>query len=175
MALPRALRLQAMRLAQRSEPVRTGQPSGHLGPATPCDKGFDFPGKVGTHVANRCVDIGARFYTGPQVDRGRLPRLTFPLGSSNRKRLLGGDLRSQVNAGKGMQLMGTKLKMAGWLALGAVAGALATMQLQATARSSLSPLPLDEMQQLAARNGSREERAAVAARFDMIPAPPSTS
>lgn len=46
--------------------------------------------------------------------------------------------------------MGTKLKMAGWLALGAVAGALTTMQLQATARSSLAPLPLDEMQQLAA-------------------------
>jgi carboxyl-terminal processing protease len=44
----------------------------------------------------------------------------------------------------------TKLKVAGWVALGAVAGALTTMQLQANARSSLSPLPLDEMQQLAA-------------------------
>ena len=46
--------------------------------------------------------------------------------------------------------MSSKLKVAGWVALGAVAGALTTMQLQATARSTLSPLPLDEMQQLAA-------------------------
>jgi len=33
---------------------------------------------------------------------------------------------------------------------------------------------LEEMQQLAARHGGREERAALAARFDMIPAPAST-
>jgi carboxyl-terminal processing protease len=46
--------------------------------------------------------------------------------------------------------MGSKLKMAGILAVGAVAGALATMQLQAVARSAMSPLPLEEMQQLAA-------------------------
>ena len=46
--------------------------------------------------------------------------------------------------------MSSKLKVAGWVALGAVAGALTTMQLQANARSSLSPLPLEEMQQLAA-------------------------
>ncbi|MGM9484333.1 S41 family peptidase [Roseateles sp. NT4] len=46
--------------------------------------------------------------------------------------------------------MSSRLKVAGWVALGAVAGALTTMQLQANARSSLSPLPLDEMQQLAA-------------------------
>jgi carboxyl-terminal processing protease len=46
--------------------------------------------------------------------------------------------------------MGTKLKVAGWMALGAVAGALATMQLQATARSAMSPMPTEEMQQLAA-------------------------
>ena len=46
--------------------------------------------------------------------------------------------------------MGGKLKVAGWLAAGAVAGALATMQLQAIARSSLAPLPLEELQQLAA-------------------------
>ncbi|MEJ6002025.1 S41 family peptidase [Paucibacter soli] len=46
--------------------------------------------------------------------------------------------------------MGAKLKVAGWVALGAVAGALTTMQLQANARSSLTPLPLEEMQQLAA-------------------------
>ncbi|MBL8306631.1 MAG: S41 family peptidase [Rubrivivax sp.] len=46
--------------------------------------------------------------------------------------------------------MGSKLKMAGILALGAVAGALTTMQLQAVARNSLAPLPLEEVQQLAA-------------------------
>ena len=46
--------------------------------------------------------------------------------------------------------MSSRLKVAGWVALGAVAGALTTMQLQANARSTLSPLPLDEMQQLAA-------------------------
>lgn len=46
--------------------------------------------------------------------------------------------------------MGAKLKIAGWISLGAVAGALATMQLQATARNALSPLPLEELQQLAA-------------------------
>jgi quercetin dioxygenase-like cupin family protein len=33
---------------------------------------------------------------------------------------------------------------------------------------------LEEMQQLAARGGSKEERAALAARFDMIPAPAPT-
>lgn len=43
-----------------------------------------------------------------------------------------------------------KLKIAGWVAVGAVAGALTTVQLQATARSSLAPLPLEELQQLAA-------------------------
>jgi carboxyl-terminal processing protease len=36
------------------------------------------------------------------------------------------------------------------MAVGAVAGALATMQLQATARGTATPLPLEEMQQLAA-------------------------
>ena len=46
--------------------------------------------------------------------------------------------------------MGMKLKVAGWLALGAVAGALTTMQFQAIARSSVSQLPLEELQQLAA-------------------------
>jgi carboxyl-terminal processing protease len=46
--------------------------------------------------------------------------------------------------------MGTKLKVAGWLALGAVAGALTTMQFQAIARNSVSQLPLEELQQLAA-------------------------
>jgi carboxyl-terminal processing protease len=46
--------------------------------------------------------------------------------------------------------MKTKVKVAGWVAVGAVAGALATMQLQATARSTMTPLPLEDMQQLAA-------------------------
>jgi carboxyl-terminal processing protease len=46
--------------------------------------------------------------------------------------------------------MGSKLKVAGILALGAVAGALTTMQLQAVARNAMAPLPLEEMQQLAA-------------------------
>ncbi len=46
--------------------------------------------------------------------------------------------------------MGVKLKVAGWLAVGAVAGALTTMQLQATARNSVAQLPLEELQQLAA-------------------------
>jgi len=46
--------------------------------------------------------------------------------------------------------MGAKLKIAGFVALGAVAGALTTMQLQAVARATYTPLPLEEMQQLAA-------------------------
>jgi carboxyl-terminal processing protease len=46
--------------------------------------------------------------------------------------------------------MGSKLKVVGLLVAGAVAGALTTMQLQAVARSSMTPLPLEEMQQLAA-------------------------
>ena len=46
--------------------------------------------------------------------------------------------------------MGTKLKVGGWVVVGAVAGALATMQLQAIARNPASPLPLEELQQLAA-------------------------
>ncbi|WP_157270916.1 S41 family peptidase [Azohydromonas aeria] len=46
--------------------------------------------------------------------------------------------------------MGAKLKVAGLVAIGAVAGALTTMQLQAVARSATSPLPLEELQQLAA-------------------------
>jgi carboxyl-terminal processing protease len=46
--------------------------------------------------------------------------------------------------------MKAKVKVAGWLALGAVAGALATIQFQAIARNSVSALPLEELQQLAA-------------------------
>ena len=45
--------------------------------------------------------------------------------------------------------MGAKLKVAGWLAVGAVAGALTTMQLQATARNGVAQLPLEELQQMA--------------------------
>jgi len=46
--------------------------------------------------------------------------------------------------------MGSKLKLAGLVGIGALAGALGTVQLQAFARNSLSPLPLEELQQLAA-------------------------
>jgi carboxyl-terminal processing protease len=46
--------------------------------------------------------------------------------------------------------MGSKLRVAGLIAAGALAGALTTMQLQAFARNSLAPLPLEELQQLAA-------------------------
>jgi len=46
--------------------------------------------------------------------------------------------------------MRSKLKIVGLLALGAVAGALATMQITAVARSAMAPLPIEEMQQLAA-------------------------
>jgi hypothetical protein len=38
--------------------------------------------------------------------------------------------------------MGSKIKFAGVLAIGLVAGALTTMQLQAVARNALGPLPL---------------------------------
>ncbi len=48
------------------------------------------------------------------------------------------------------KIMGSKIKVAGLLALGAVTGALATMQMQAIARNALAPLPLEELQQLAA-------------------------
>lgn len=46
--------------------------------------------------------------------------------------------------------MGQKLKITGWVALGVVAGALTTVSLQTVARNTLAPLPLDELQQLAA-------------------------
>ncbi len=46
--------------------------------------------------------------------------------------------------------MGAKLKVAGFIAVGALAGALTTMQFQAVARGTFTPLPLEEMQQLAA-------------------------
>ena len=46
--------------------------------------------------------------------------------------------------------MGQKLKIAGWVSIGVIAGALTTVQLQAVARGGLAPLPLEELQQLAA-------------------------
>ncbi len=46
--------------------------------------------------------------------------------------------------------MGSKIKFAGVLAVGLIAGALTTMQLQAVARNALGALPLEEVQQLAA-------------------------
>ena len=46
--------------------------------------------------------------------------------------------------------MGQKLKIAGWVAIGALSGALTTVSLQTTARANLSPLPLEELQQFAA-------------------------
>jgi carboxyl-terminal processing protease len=46
--------------------------------------------------------------------------------------------------------MNAKLRVAGMIALGALAGALATIQLQAFARNAAAPLPLEELQQLAA-------------------------
>jgi carboxyl-terminal processing protease len=46
--------------------------------------------------------------------------------------------------------MSHKLKIAGWITVGAVAGALTTVSLQTVARGSLTPLPLEELQQMAA-------------------------
>jgi carboxyl-terminal processing protease len=46
--------------------------------------------------------------------------------------------------------MGHKLKIAGWIGIGVMAGALTTVSLQTVARSTLTPLPLEELQQLAA-------------------------
>jgi carboxyl-terminal processing protease len=46
--------------------------------------------------------------------------------------------------------MGQKLKITGWVAAGAVAGVLTTVSLQTVARGSMAPLPLEELQQLAA-------------------------
>jgi len=46
--------------------------------------------------------------------------------------------------------MGQKLKITGWISLGVIAGALTTVSLQTVARGTLAPLPLEELQQLAA-------------------------
>jgi len=47
-------------------------------------------------------------------------------------------------------IMTQKLKIAGWISLGLMAGALTTVSLQTVARGTLAPLPLEELQQLAA-------------------------
>lgn len=46
--------------------------------------------------------------------------------------------------------MGHKLKVTGWISVGVIAGALTTVSLQTVARGALAPLPLEELQQLAA-------------------------
>ena len=46
--------------------------------------------------------------------------------------------------------MSQKSKIAGWIAVGALAGALTTVSLQTVARGTLAPLPLEQLQQLAA-------------------------
>ena len=46
--------------------------------------------------------------------------------------------------------MGHKLKIAGWVSIGVVAGALTTVSLQTVARGAMAPLPLEEIQQLSA-------------------------
>ncbi|MBK6594684.1 MAG: S41 family peptidase [Burkholderiales bacterium] len=46
--------------------------------------------------------------------------------------------------------MGYKLKTAGWIGIGVMAGVLTTVSLQTVARNTLAPLPLEELQQLAA-------------------------
>ena len=45
--------------------------------------------------------------------------------------------------------MGNKLKIAGWISVGVLTGALTTVSLQTVARGALSPMPLEELQQLA--------------------------
>ena len=46
--------------------------------------------------------------------------------------------------------MGHKLKIAGWVSVGVLAGALTTVSLQTMARGAMTPLPLEEIQQLSA-------------------------
>jgi carboxyl-terminal processing protease len=46
--------------------------------------------------------------------------------------------------------MGQKLKLAGWISVGVLTGVLTTVSLQTVARGTLAPLPLEELQQLAA-------------------------
>jgi carboxyl-terminal processing protease len=46
--------------------------------------------------------------------------------------------------------MGQKLKIVSWVSIGALVGSLTTLSLHSGARSAMSPLPLEELQQLAA-------------------------
>ena len=46
--------------------------------------------------------------------------------------------------------MAHKLKIVGWIAIGALAGAMTTVSLQTLARGTVAPLPLEELQQLSA-------------------------
>ena len=46
--------------------------------------------------------------------------------------------------------MGQKLKIAGWVSVGVLAGSLTTVSLQTVARGAMTPLPLEEIQQLSA-------------------------
>lgn len=46
--------------------------------------------------------------------------------------------------------MGHKLKIVSWISVGVIAGVLTTVSLQTVARNTLAPLPLEELQQLAA-------------------------
>ncbi|KQR57916.1 S41 family peptidase [Acidovorax sp. Leaf160] len=46
--------------------------------------------------------------------------------------------------------MGQKLKITGWITVGVFAGALTTVSLQTVARGAMTPLPLEEIQQLSA-------------------------
>ncbi|MEO8248524.1 MAG: peptidase S41, partial [Burkholderiales bacterium] len=46
--------------------------------------------------------------------------------------------------------MGHKLKVAGWISVGVLSGALTTVSLQTVARGTFMPLPLEELQQMSA-------------------------
>jgi carboxyl-terminal processing protease len=46
--------------------------------------------------------------------------------------------------------MGQKIKILGWVSIGVLAGSLTTFSLQTVARANMTPLPLEELQQLAA-------------------------
>ncbi|MBN2691147.1 MAG: peptidase S41, partial [Burkholderiaceae bacterium] len=49
--------------------------------------------------------------------------------------------------------MASKFRVAAWVAVGAITGIMATLQVQALARNTVSPLPLEELQQFAAVYG----------------------
>ncbi len=59
--------------------------------------------------------------------------------------------------------MGAKLKVAGLLAVGAMAGALTTIQLTAVARSTLAPLPLAVLPPVAGAAGGAAHAAKTSA------------